>query len=96
MIYTKRGDQKGQHLKANSDFETIQPRKTGKFGSQDFLYQDLSMFANVPANASTTIDASGRDQFTVPSLDDGGKTAQSWNLGKNLSFHITDLLEKSI
>ena len=54
------------------------------------------MFVNAPANASTTIDASGRDPMTAPSTDDPGKTAQSWNLGKNLSFHITDLLEKSI
>lgn len=60
------------------------------------------MFANAPANASTTIDGSGAGQVnrhgnrTSGSAGFINRTAQSENFGQSLSFHITDLLEKSI
>ena len=59
------------------------------------------MFANAPANASTTIDGSGRmvDQQQNRTTGSAGfmhQTTRSENLGQSLSFHITDLLEKSI
>lgn len=62
VIYSKQGEAQGQHHHLASDFQSIQP-KHRQVGSQDFLYQDLSMFAGAPANASTTVDASGHDNL---------------------------------
>ena len=55
------------------------------------------MFAGTPANASTTVDASGLNADLQPSVKEVmNRTAQSQNFGQSLSFHITDLLEQSI
>ena len=99
VVYSKNAGIKGQHHLA-SDFQNISPTKHKQIGSQDFLYQDLSMFANAPANASTTVDGSGRmidpNNRTSGSAGFMHQTARSDNFGQSLSFHITDLLEKSI
>lgn len=53
------------------------------------------MFANAPANASTTIEGTQNDTTKVQS--EMNTTSQSANnFGHSLSFHITDLIEKSI
>ena len=53
------------------------------------------MFANAPGNASTTID--GTMNETTKQQSEMNKTSQSANnFGQSLSFHITDLIEKSI
>lgn len=60
------------------------------------MYQDFSIFANAPANASTTVDASGHGHVLQSSKDQMNKTANSETFGQSLSYHITDLLEKSL